>query len=97
MPAVLSNIILGPGLKSRETIVEALKPLSSQACNAHLILFLFDLIVLALFPEFGVEVSAEDDKDGSNGSSLLTSSVSPSPSPGTGFPLPSTGSLRAFF
>ena len=30
-----------------------LDPLSSQACNAHLLLFILDLVVVTVFPELG--------------------------------------------
>ena len=30
-----------------------LDPLSSQACNAHLLLFILDLVVVTIFPELG--------------------------------------------
>lgn len=66
--------------------MEALEPVSCSACNVHLVLFLLDLIVLTLFPEFGVAGSAEDEvgdvrREGREGSSKVTSSASPSPSP----------------
>ncbi|THG92771.1 hypothetical protein EW145_g8592, partial [Phellinidium pouzarii] len=38
---------------THETVVTALDPLSSEACNAHLGLFVFDLVMLTLFPELG--------------------------------------------
>lgn len=59
MTAVLSNLLLGSGPTSHQTIIDALEPLSSEACNAHLILFLIDLVILTLFPELGVQVPEE--------------------------------------
>jgi len=35
-----------------------LDPLSSQACNAHLMVFILDLILLTVFPELGVSETA---------------------------------------
>ncbi|KAL5534310.1 hypothetical protein ACEPAG_772 [Sanghuangporus baumii] len=84
-PPLLSSVALGPGSSKHESIAEALEPLSSNACNVHLVLFLLDLIVLTLFPEFGVEGSAEDtavlSAEGREGSSKVASSASPSLSP----------------
>lgn len=60
--AFISGLVLGPGHHtSRETIIDVLEPLSSEACNAHLILFLLDLLILALFPELGVQISSDDE------------------------------------
>ncbi|KAL5519016.1 hypothetical protein ACEPAH_699 [Sanghuangporus vaninii] len=84
-PPLLSGLALGPGSSKHESIAEALEPLSSTACNVHLVLFLLDLIVLTLFPEFGAAGSAEDaavvSAEGREGSSKMISSASPSPSP----------------
>ena len=50
-------LILGPTPATRIQAVNAiLDPLSSQECNAHLIVFILDLVLLTLFPEMGVSV-----------------------------------------
>ncbi|OSX67734.1 hypothetical protein POSPLADRAFT_1042928 [Postia placenta MAD-698-R-SB12] len=53
-PAPLA-LLLGPTPDARtHTIDGILDPLSSQACNAHLVLFILDLILSTVFPELGV-------------------------------------------
>lgn len=48
-------LILGPTPAARVQAIDAiLDPLSSQECNAHLIVFILDLVLLTLFPEMGV-------------------------------------------
>jgi len=49
VPALLAVVLLGP--KTRETMEDALAPLSSTVCNAHLLLLLLDLMIVSLFPE----------------------------------------------
>lgn len=47
--------VLGATPGARAQAIDAvLDPLSSQACNAHLIVFVLDLVLLTLFPEMGV-------------------------------------------
>ncbi|KAI9057167.1 hypothetical protein FKP32DRAFT_1681901 [Trametes sanguinea] len=47
--------LLGPTPAARAaTIDAALAPLDSQACNAHLAVFILDLVLLTVFPEMGV-------------------------------------------
>ena len=49
----MGSLTLGPTKAARlETISEALAPLDNAACNTHLVLFLLDALVLALFPDF---------------------------------------------
>ena len=60
-----------------------MEPLSNEACNAHLILFLLDLIIISLFPEYGVHApeNYDDDKaaeSGANSYDSLSHSVTPS-------------------
>ncbi|EIW64865.1 uncharacterized protein TRAVEDRAFT_33600 [Trametes versicolor FP-101664 SS1] len=46
---------LGPTPAARAATVDAaIGPLDSQACNAHLIVFILDLVLLTVFPEMGV-------------------------------------------
>lgn len=45
-------VMLGPkGDAARGTVEDVLAPLSSPACNAHLVLLLLDLLMVTLFPE----------------------------------------------
>ncbi|KAI0361836.1 hypothetical protein OH77DRAFT_1444768 [Trametes cingulata] len=47
--------LLGPTPAARAaTIDAALAPLDHQACNAHLAVFILDLVLLTVFPEMGV-------------------------------------------
>ncbi|KAI0336012.1 hypothetical protein GY45DRAFT_1350311 [Cubamyces sp. BRFM 1775] len=47
--------LLGPTPAARAATVDAaLAPLDSQACNAHLVVFVLDLVLLTVFPEMGV-------------------------------------------
>ncbi|KAH9950508.1 PXA domain-containing protein [Amylocystis lapponica] len=49
--------LLGPTPAARAyTLDGVLAPLSSQACNAHLALFILDLVLLTVFPEMGVSI-----------------------------------------
>lgn len=50
--------LLGPTQESRAyTMSCILEPISSQACNAHLVVFIFDLMLVTVFPELGVSES----------------------------------------
>jgi hypothetical protein len=52
--APLAPLILGPTPAVRAQTMDALlEPLSVQACNAHLVIVILDLVFLALFPELG--------------------------------------------
>lgn len=58
---LVGSLLLGPTRDSRlEAISEALAPLDDPSCNAHLVLLLFDAIVLALFPEFVGSIEVRD-------------------------------------
>jgi hypothetical protein len=46
-----AGILLGPD--PERTVQAALEPFADAACNAHLIVFILDLVLLALFPELG--------------------------------------------
>ena len=51
--------VLGATPAARTQAIDAiLDPLSSQECNAHLIVFILDLVLLTLFPEMGVAPSS---------------------------------------
>lgn len=51
----LAPLLLGPTQAEREKTLSALlDPFDEQACNAHLFMLIFDLILLALFPEMAV-------------------------------------------
>lgn len=51
----LSPLLTGPTLPARQrTIDGALDPLSTRACNAHLVVLILDRVLLTLFPEMGV-------------------------------------------
>ena len=51
----LAPLLLGPARATRERTLSALlDPFDEQACNAHLFMLLFDLVLLALFPEMAV-------------------------------------------
>ena len=46
---------MGPAPSTqRATIAGVLDPLSSSECNAHLVILIFDAILLTLFPEMAV-------------------------------------------
>lgn len=53
--AVAPYLLGATTLLQLETIHEALEPLSSAACNAHLVMLIFDTVLLTLFPEMGIE------------------------------------------
>lgn len=47
-------MILGPTQEARISAIDGiLDPLSSQPCNAHLMLFVLDLVLVTVFPELG--------------------------------------------
>ncbi|KAL1952159.1 hypothetical protein VTO73DRAFT_1308 [Trametes versicolor] len=49
------GLLLGPTPAARAATVDAaIAPLDSQACNAHLMVFILDLVLLTVFPEMGV-------------------------------------------
>ena len=53
--APLAPLLLGPTPSAREQRLSALlDPFDDQACNAHLFMLIFDLLLLALFPEMAV-------------------------------------------
>lgn len=48
--------LLGPTPAARlATVDAALAPLDNAACNAHLAVFILDLVLLTIFPELGVK------------------------------------------
>ncbi|KAI0082219.1 hypothetical protein K474DRAFT_844283 [Panus rudis PR-1116 ss-1] len=54
IPGILQPL-LGPNSDARSyTIQSILDPLSSQACNAHLLLLIMDLLVVTTFPDLGM-------------------------------------------
>ncbi|KAI0067889.1 hypothetical protein BV25DRAFT_1777679, partial [Artomyces pyxidatus] len=52
IPGPLAPLLLGPN--PGRTLAAVLDPLGSQACNAHLFMVIFDLVLLTLFPEMAV-------------------------------------------
>jgi len=55
IPTPLAPLLLGPTPSVREQRLSALlDPFDDQACNAHLFMLIFDLLLLALFPEMAV-------------------------------------------
>ena len=55
LPGLPASLVLGPdSATQRRTISDILDPLSSPECNVHLLIMLFDAILLAIFPELGV-------------------------------------------
>ncbi|KAF9243784.1 PXA domain-containing protein [Melanogaster broomeanus] len=63
-PTLASLALLGPSpITSLDAIVD---PLSNSVCNTHLAVFLFDALLLTIFPEMGVGgANADDAMDGS--------------------------------
>jgi len=54
----LAPLLLGATPTTRERTLSALlDPFNEQACNAHLFMLIFDLALLALFPEMAVGAS----------------------------------------
>ncbi|KAI0307599.1 PXA domain-containing protein [Multifurca ochricompacta] len=55
VPGPLAPLLLGSTPAMREQTLNALlEPFDEQACNAHLFVLTFDLVLLALFPEMAV-------------------------------------------
>ncbi|CCM02213.1 uncharacterized protein FIBRA_04293 [Fibroporia radiculosa] len=51
-------LLLGPTPEAQMYTIDAmLDPLSNQSCNAHLVLYILDLVLLAVFPELGASES----------------------------------------
>jgi len=73
IPDIVAPYILGPTPTIRqETIRETLEPLSTPACNVHLVILIFDVILLTLFPEMGIEpITQTPGQDGETGSEDL--------------------------
>lgn len=62
LPALLNDFpaaiapLLGPTPAARSATVDAaIAPLDNAACNAHLAVFVLDLVLLTIFPELGVK------------------------------------------
>lgn len=52
---IIPSLIFGHNTSVREsTAFNLVEPLSNQSANTHLILFVFDAVILALFPEIGL-------------------------------------------
>jgi hypothetical protein len=57
----LAPLLLGSTPVMRErTLSTLLDPFDDQACNAHLFMLIFDLVLLALFPEMAVGATATE-------------------------------------
>jgi hypothetical protein len=53
--AIPASLLLGHDAATRgKTISNVIAPLSSTECNVHLLILLFDAVLLAVFPEMGV-------------------------------------------
>jgi hypothetical protein len=53
--APAAKIMFGPNLDvQRRTVKGILDPLNSNKCNVHLLLFIFDAILVAVFPELAL-------------------------------------------
>ncbi|KAG2123573.1 PXA domain-containing protein [Suillus clintonianus] len=58
VPAFLVPVLLGSS--PERTIEDIISPLDDAACNMHLAILLVDALLLSIFPEMGVEGSAEN-------------------------------------
>ncbi|KAF9779774.1 PXA domain-containing protein [Thelephora terrestris] len=59
MPRLLSPLVLGAHISAKEqTIDDILDPLSSAACNIHLLMFILDSVLMTLIPEMGTTTDA---------------------------------------
>ncbi|KAH8100563.1 PXA domain-containing protein [Cristinia sonorae] len=56
IPGPLTHLLGPTPAAVSYTISSMLDPLSSQACNAHLFVFVLDLVLVTVFPEMGVMV-----------------------------------------
>lgn len=73
--ASISPFIVGPTPQARRNSISGvLDPLSSSECNAHLVMALFDLVLLALFPDMAAQ--PESGGGGEEGSLDGTGSIS---------------------
>ena len=54
VPTPLQYLLGSSSAARTQTMDEILDPFSSQECNAHLIIFILDLVLVTLFPEMGV-------------------------------------------
>jgi hypothetical protein len=65
IPAASSPFLLGSDLPtSQRTISSVLDPLSFRECNAHLLIFILDVILLRVFPEIGAGNGDNVSSDG---------------------------------
>lgn len=56
LPVPISAILLGSSpVVSLEAIID---PLDDHACNTHLVVLLFDAMLLTVFPELGIQGSS---------------------------------------
>jgi hypothetical protein len=61
MVGPLAPLLLGSTPVMRDhTLSTLLDPFDDQACNAHLFVLIFDLVLLALFPEMAVGATATE-------------------------------------
>jgi hypothetical protein len=61
MVGPLAPLLLGSTPVMREhTLSTLVDPFDNQACNAHLFMLIFDLVLLALFPEMAVGATATE-------------------------------------
>lgn len=56
LPVPVSTILLGSSpVASLKAVID---PLSDNTCNIHLVVFLFDAVLLTVFPELGMQGSS---------------------------------------
>lgn len=97
--AAMAPIMFGPNLKvQQQTVKGILDPLNSSKCNVHLLLFIFDAILVTIFPELalsaardGSEPSQEDNGSASSTPHILSNG--PDDRPLSGMSLLSTSEL----
>lgn len=61
LPDAVAPVLIGHDMPSRRlTIRSAIDPLTSVPCNNHLLILILDALLLALFPEMGMETCATE-------------------------------------
>ncbi|KZW02086.1 hypothetical protein EXIGLDRAFT_637874, partial [Exidia glandulosa HHB12029] len=59
LPDAVAPVLIGPDMPARRlTIKSAIDPLTSVACNNHLLILVLDALLLMLFPEMGCDASS---------------------------------------
>lgn len=71
--ATVAKVIFGPNLDTqRRTVKGILDPLNSNKCNAHLLVFIFDAILITIFPELALGAVGEGPEVDGNTSRTST-------------------------